>query len=347
MAGLSTRRKSLKAPIHNPYDKFTQPEFDAWIGSITGVLKKALGHVDEDEIVPEESSYDEDPSVVSHGGQETYEEMVEHEVLTHSVDVSKGKARDPREGPGLGSGTIDEPIELDSDEEEEIEQGVEETGNEDEYEEGGEYDEEDGARRREWDEASGEQALQRADRELEEGDWEEKDEGEEEEEEEEENWNAGWQSLVRESDVRGVPVDHEQQEEYAKNEYEEDDREADYEGEEGYGEEGSEQGDDNAEPIFISDDEEEENDENVPPPMQIEVKRGLPMAVLTQEEGEEEEEEDDQQERLYSDFEPLHDAEGDRHLQEDPGDDEIFEEQSPAPKASECTLIRAAIVLTY
>ncbi|KAI0821397.1 hypothetical protein BC629DRAFT_453864 [Irpex lacteus] len=32
-----------RAPIHNPYDKFPQGEFDAWIGDITTVLKRALG----------------------------------------------------------------------------------------------------------------------------------------------------------------------------------------------------------------------------------------------------------------------------------------------------------------
>lgn len=36
-------QKGLRPPIHNPYDKFTQPEFDAWIGDITGALKRALG----------------------------------------------------------------------------------------------------------------------------------------------------------------------------------------------------------------------------------------------------------------------------------------------------------------
>ena len=35
--------KLPRAPIHNPYDKFTQPEFDAWINDITGALKRALG----------------------------------------------------------------------------------------------------------------------------------------------------------------------------------------------------------------------------------------------------------------------------------------------------------------
>ncbi|KAI0692095.1 hypothetical protein BC835DRAFT_1358498 [Cytidiella melzeri] len=37
-------RPALRAPIHNPYDKFSQPEFDAWIGDLTSVLKRALGH---------------------------------------------------------------------------------------------------------------------------------------------------------------------------------------------------------------------------------------------------------------------------------------------------------------
>ena len=39
-------RSALRAPIHNPYDKFTQSEFDAWIGDITGALRRALGQED-------------------------------------------------------------------------------------------------------------------------------------------------------------------------------------------------------------------------------------------------------------------------------------------------------------
>ncbi|KAG5220434.1 hypothetical protein IMY05_C4590000300 [Salix suchowensis] len=35
--------KKLKQPIYNPYDKFTQNDFDAWIGNITGALRRALG----------------------------------------------------------------------------------------------------------------------------------------------------------------------------------------------------------------------------------------------------------------------------------------------------------------
>ena len=40
---------SIRPPIHNPYDKFTQPQFDTWIGSITGALRKALGQEEEEE----------------------------------------------------------------------------------------------------------------------------------------------------------------------------------------------------------------------------------------------------------------------------------------------------------
>jgi len=39
---------SIRPPIHNPYDKFTQPQFDEWIGGITGALRKALGQEEEE-----------------------------------------------------------------------------------------------------------------------------------------------------------------------------------------------------------------------------------------------------------------------------------------------------------
>ena len=38
---------SIRPPIHNPYDKFTQPQFDEWIGGITSTLRKALGQEEE------------------------------------------------------------------------------------------------------------------------------------------------------------------------------------------------------------------------------------------------------------------------------------------------------------
>lgn len=39
---------SIRPPIHNPYDKFTQPQFDEWIGGITSTLRKALGQEEEE-----------------------------------------------------------------------------------------------------------------------------------------------------------------------------------------------------------------------------------------------------------------------------------------------------------
>ena len=39
---------SIRPPIHNPYDKFTQPQFDDWIGGITSALRKALGQEEEE-----------------------------------------------------------------------------------------------------------------------------------------------------------------------------------------------------------------------------------------------------------------------------------------------------------
>jgi hypothetical protein len=43
------RSSASRKPIHNPYDKFTQPQFDEWISGITRALRKALGEEDEAE----------------------------------------------------------------------------------------------------------------------------------------------------------------------------------------------------------------------------------------------------------------------------------------------------------
>lgn len=37
-------RAKLHAPIHNPYDKFTRTEFDAWIGDLTTKIRRVLAH---------------------------------------------------------------------------------------------------------------------------------------------------------------------------------------------------------------------------------------------------------------------------------------------------------------
>ncbi len=43
----STAIRTKPAPIYNPYDKFTKPQFDAWIDDLTGTLRRALGHIDD------------------------------------------------------------------------------------------------------------------------------------------------------------------------------------------------------------------------------------------------------------------------------------------------------------
>ncbi|KAG6857201.1 hypothetical protein H0H87_008267 [Tephrocybe sp. NHM501043] len=125
MHSLSTP-KLPKAPQHNPYDKFTQPEFDAWIGGITGALKRALGQEDEDVFLPEENfnqrdalySSDEEVERLVEPDEQSSDEDLEDSFL-HTRRVSKGKARDPREGPGFGKGGLNEPIVIGSESEEE------------------------------------------------------------------------------------------------------------------------------------------------------------------------------------------------------------------------------------
>ena len=142
--------KAKRPPIHNPYDKFTQPEFDAWIGDLTGALKHALGQIEveaNDELKPLEHAQE-----VSTGNATTehrpidFDESEDEAVNDSFAEIKarralgKGKARDPREGPGLGGTDPTKPIEIvSSDEEEEHEVelavGVEDDDEEDEEEE--------------------------------------------------------------------------------------------------------------------------------------------------------------------------------------------------------------------
>ncbi|KAH8994462.1 hypothetical protein EDB92DRAFT_1849384 [Lactarius akahatsu] len=129
----SSTRTSLRPPIFNPYDRFTQPEFDAWIGDITSSIKRALRHEVEPEVeLPSGRSSSWKTLQDQVGGSLTTEERARSPTFTEPRDEesifedsfahiasrrAKGKARDPREGPGLG--LKDQPIELLSDSEEE------------------------------------------------------------------------------------------------------------------------------------------------------------------------------------------------------------------------------------
>ncbi|KAK1234246.1 hypothetical protein PQX77_002553 [Marasmius sp. AFHP31] len=130
----SLSQRVPRAPIHNPYDKFSQTDFDAWIGGITGTLRKALGHEDDVQGTTDDTS-DRLPEHVTDSGL-TQNQGVEQEAespLTQSETrdaFRNGKGRDTAEGPGFGPGTEDDPIELesDSDQEDELDEDLEDGG---------------------------------------------------------------------------------------------------------------------------------------------------------------------------------------------------------------------------
>ncbi|KAG6837074.1 hypothetical protein H0H93_015342 [Arthromyces matolae] len=196
-----SRQNLSNAPQHNPYDKFTQDEFDAWIGGITGALKRALGQ--EEPTVPTETSteqahysYSSDEEeverIVVADGDSSSEEAEDSFPYSVAPRVSKGKERDPRDGPGFGKGCQDEPILIGSDsefEEDSEEEVREEEELEEQWDSPSEHDDEE--QELSWDEAeSSAQAQQRRENRPispmsaeEQEDTEDYDEGEEEEEE--------------------------------------------------------------------------------------------------------------------------------------------------------------------
>ncbi|KAF5354855.1 hypothetical protein D9756_005448 [Leucocoprinus leucothites] len=164
--------KLPRPPIYNPFDKFNQNDFDVWIGKLTGDLEKALGY-DEELPAPQDDAAPVG-SVVAEPTEIFEDYLEDNSVVEDSFAevkarrVNKGKARDPREGPGLGpkAGDQDQPIEILSDEEDEGDNS--QVLGSDGSEEGGEYEEE-------YDE-----------------------EGEEEQEEEEEEAEAGTSARTKE-----------------------------------------------------------------------------------------------------------------------------------------------------
>ena len=126
-------RAALRPPVFNPYDRFTQPQFDAWIGDITSALKRALDHEPEPTVNSPSRHSGIWNTIPDHlGGTSSAEGRARSPALSEVHDEesaiedsfaqiasrrAKGKARDPREGPGLG--LKGQPIELLSDSEEE------------------------------------------------------------------------------------------------------------------------------------------------------------------------------------------------------------------------------------
>ena len=81
------------APIHNPYDKFTQPQFDAWIGDITAALKHALGR-DDAPVVSSARPHDRVDASVDDDGDEDVMEDSFAEVKARRLAKGKQRARD-------------------------------------------------------------------------------------------------------------------------------------------------------------------------------------------------------------------------------------------------------------
>ncbi|PPR02131.1 hypothetical protein CVT26_008822 [Gymnopilus dilepis] len=152
VSGFKPKTKTSRAPIQNPYDKFTQQEFDVWIGDLRFALRRALGQEDED-LVPstgaqrrEGSEFetraeggdgkgdaDADASLrYTFYGPDPDESFADGPAEDSFAEVqarrrAKGKTRDPKDGPGFGRGDQAEPIEIVSSDEEdalEVEQSM-------------------------------------------------------------------------------------------------------------------------------------------------------------------------------------------------------------------------------
>ncbi len=116
------RPRAPRQPVVNPYEKFTQAEFDHWISGITGTLRKVLGHEPDEPDISEhtdtaypETSDDQEYESEGDGVNDSLADIRARYVTR----LNKGKARDPMEGPGLstwGKGDRDAPIEIDLDE---------------------------------------------------------------------------------------------------------------------------------------------------------------------------------------------------------------------------------------
>ena len=160
--------KTSRPPVVNPYDKFTQPEFDAWIGDMTYALRRSLGYEQERQTRSMEQingSADGHPPEYHPPDASDRDEEPDDSFALIKSRRAKGKARDPREGPGLGKGDRMQPIEIPSSDEEE-EEVVKDLTFREELDSSEEDDDDD--------------------------DEEEEEEEEDEEEEDDEDYNASW-----------------------------------------------------------------------------------------------------------------------------------------------------------
>ena len=134
------QRRATRAPTVNPFQKFSQNDFESWVSGMTGALRKALGQEVGAGETPQQSVEVPPERVEGVASGMIYQpvsmdtEAEEDGYLEDSFaytrarqNLNKGKGRDPREGPGLGNGVgeqKEEPIEiLSGSEEDEFEEG--------------------------------------------------------------------------------------------------------------------------------------------------------------------------------------------------------------------------------
>ena len=98
----STPQLPTRPPIHNPYDKFTQPQFDEWIGDITGALRKALGQEEEAPTSQAAQTREEDAHTVSDTDEDNVEDSFAEWKAIRAKEKGKMRATEEKQGSEYG-----------------------------------------------------------------------------------------------------------------------------------------------------------------------------------------------------------------------------------------------------
>ena len=83
-------KASTRAPIYNPFDKFTQPEFDSWIGDITSALKRALGQESSQSVMKSTvaETVEGDVSAYDEGVEDSFAEVMARRRVREKAGIS-------------------------------------------------------------------------------------------------------------------------------------------------------------------------------------------------------------------------------------------------------------------
>ncbi|KZT01461.1 uncharacterized protein LAESUDRAFT_477909 [Laetiporus sulphureus 93-53] len=101
-----------RAPVINPFDKFPQSDFDAWIGDITGALKRVLGYE-----VPEKEHAPAPAQAQAQAQDQTIESDREDDVVEDSLAEIKARREAKGKQRATTPGDAEQPIVIGSDSE--------------------------------------------------------------------------------------------------------------------------------------------------------------------------------------------------------------------------------------